>query len=362
MTDRHFVLNGKFLRAPPTGVHRVAIELSRSLAELIAEGHPQARGLSLSGLAPHDGMVRAGELPFAVRQLGPLTGIPWEQLVLPFHRRRGTLLSLCNIGPVVSRDAVTMIHDVQVLLSPQSYGRGFRYWYRTLQPAIARRNRQLLTVSDYSRRQIVAAGLCAADKVSVVHNGCDHILREIPDPRAFDRLGLEAGRYVLALANTQAHKNIGVLLRAFAALELVDVKLVLFGGADRAAFEAAGHTVAPNTVFAGRIDDGELRYLLEQALCLAFPSTTEGFGLPPAEAMLLGCPAVVAPCGALPEVCGDAALYADPDDVGAWGDRIAGLAASPGLRAELAKRGREHCKSYSWRNAAITLATILSRI
>ncbi len=362
MDKRHYVLNGKFLRASPTGVHRVAAELSAALAMLVEESHAAARGLSLSGLAPHDGLARARELPFAFARLGPLTGVPWEQLTLPLHRRRGTLLNLCNLGPVLSRDAVTMIHDVQVLLSPQSYNPAFRLWYRSVQPLIARRHRHLLTVSDFSRDQIVQAGLCAADKVSVVHNGCDHILREIADPASFDCLGLTENGYVVALANTQPHKNIAVLLRAFADPRLAAIKLVLFGGADRGAFEQAGLVVPANVVFAGRISDGELRFLLEHALCLAFPSQTEGFGLPPLEAMALGCPAIVAPCGALPEVCGEAALYAQPDDPGEWATRISDLAGSSALRNQRADCGLRQAARFTWRNSAITLAAVLSQI
>lgn len=362
MEIRHYVLNGKFLRASPTGVHRVAAELSAALAGLIAEGHEQARGLSLSGVTPHDGLAQAKHLPFAVDKLGPLTGVPWEQVTLPLRRRHGTLLNLCNLGPMLSRDAVTMIHDVQVLLAPQSYNAAFRLWYRALQPVIARRNRHLLTVSDYSRGQIVKAGLCDADKVSVIHNGCDHILREVADPASFERHALGRGGYVVALANTQPHKNIGVLLKAFADPALAGIKLVLFGNADRAAFEQAGHAVPANAVFAGRISDGELRFLLEHALCLAFPSLTEGFGLPPLEAMALGCPTIVAPCGALPEVCSDAALYARPDSPAEWATAIGHLAGSKEARQRLAEAGRKHASGFTWRHSAIDLATVLSQI
>ena len=164
MPSRRITLNGKFLSAAPTGVHRVAAELGNALADLVAEGHEEARGLDLQVLAPRDGMGQAGAMRMAVKLLPPLTGIPWEQLVLPIRKGDGLLLNLCNIGPMLTRDAVTMIHDVQVLLSPASYSPGFRAWYRLVQPIIARRHRHLLTVSEYSRGEIVKAGLCPAKK------------------------------------------------------------------------------------------------------------------------------------------------------------------------------------------------------
>jgi glycosyltransferase involved in cell wall biosynthesis len=80
---------------------------------------------------------------------------------------------------------------------------------------------------------------------------------------------------VVALANVQAHKNIGLLLKAFSDPSLAALKLVLVGAAEPKQFEALGHSIPQGVVFAGRVDDGELRALLEAALCLAFPSTTE---------------------------------------------------------------------------------------
>lgn len=368
----HFQLNGKFLAAPPTGVHRVAQELGNALADLMAEGHPAARGLSLELLVPRDGAVGARRMRVPARTLGPFRHIAWEQLTLPLrHGGGGTLLNLCNVGPVLARDAVTMIHDVQVLLTPGSYGAGFRAWYRLLQPAIARRHRMILTVSEYSRGQIVAAGLAKPGRVAVIPNGVDHVLANRAEPGVVVRLGLGAepglgqgaaqgGGYVLALANTQVHKNVGLLLRAFADPMLAGLRLVLFGGARAEDFVAAGHPVPANAVFAGRVGDGELRALMEQALCLAFPSTTEGFGLPPLEAMRLGCPAIVAPCGALPEVCGDAATIASPDDPREWAMQIARMASDPEWREACVRAGLARAARFTWRSSAERLCGVLA--
>jgi glycosyltransferase involved in cell wall biosynthesis len=362
VTRRNIVLNGKFLSAAPTGVHRVAMELGNALADLIVERHASVRDIDLLLSVPRDGMERAKEMRLPARVLGPFKGIPWEQISLPMRERRGTLLNLCNIGPVFTRDAVTMIHDVQVHLSPESYSKGFRLWYRATQPLIARRHRHLLTVSEFSRQEIAKLGWCPIDHVSVVHNGVDHILREKADRSIIGKLGLTGTPYALALSTTQAHKNIGLLMKAFNDPRLAGVKLVLFGGTNRAAFEGQGLKVPDNVVFAGRVSDSGLRGLIESALCLAFPSTTEGFGLPPLEAMLLGCPAIVAPCGALPEVCGNAALYGSPDNAKDWICAIEQLAQDDGFRSSVSQVGIAHAQRFTWRNAAITLADILARV
>lgn len=349
---RRIVVNGKFLSAEPTGVHRVAAELVRHAHRLLAEDAQAAAQLEMALWVPRDGRDGAERLGVPYEQVGPLRGIPWEQLTLPLKARGRTILSLCNVGPVLARDAVTMFHDAQVHITPQSYSPAFRTWYHLHQPLAGRRHRRILTVSGYSREQLALHGLAPRAKIGVIHNGVDHVLDIPADDGVIERLALEPRRYAVALANTQAHKNVGLLLRAFADPALRGLRLVLFGGAGRGAFEAAGWTVPDNVVFAGRIGDGELRALYTHALCIAFPSTTEGFGLPPLEAMLVGCPAIVAPCGALPEVCGAAALQAGPEDPAAWVAALRRLADDAPAREGLGRAAAAHAATFTWAKAA----------
>ncbi|OYW46147.1 MAG: hypothetical protein B7Z33_08115 [Sphingomonadales bacterium 12-68-11] len=335
-----------------TGVHRVAQELANALAQLAGD--------QFEVWLPHDGTGRAATLHLPNKVIGPLRGIPWEQLTLPVVAGDRIVLNLCNIGPMLSRRAVTMIHDAQVHTAPASYSVGFRLWYKLVQPILARRHRRILTVSEYSRGQLIAAGLGSRDTISVVHNGADHVLAVAAQPEILPRLALPPRSYVVALAATQAHKNIRVLLEAFADPRLADLQLVLIGGADPAEFGRAVGSPPANVVFAGRVSDGELRALYEHALCLAFPSTTEGFGLPPLEAMRVGCPAVVAPCGALPEVCGDAALYAEPHSPPAWQAAILELAGDPAAWKRRSEAGRAHAAQFTWRRAAEQVLSVLA--
>lgn len=352
------IINGKFLTVPMTGVHRVAGELANALADLSAE-----RGLAGTELwLPRDGAERAGAIRLPCRVINPLRGILWEQLTLPIAARGQLLLNLCNIAPVAATNAVTMIHDAQVTLTPKSYSRGFAAWYRLVQPLIGKRHRHILTVSDYSKKQLVSAGLATPDKISVVHNGVDHIVSVAAEPGIVDRLGLRRRGYAVALASTQPHKNIRLLLRAFADPSMSGLKLVLIGGGDASAFDSFDPTVRRNVIFAGRVSDGELRALYESALCVAFPSTTEGFGLPPIEAMRVGCPAIVAPCGALPEVCGEAAIYADPTAPRAWAKALLDLAAHEDAWLHRSRVSVAHASQFTWRRAAERVLEVLESI
>lgn len=350
------IINGKFLSVPMTGVHRVAHELSNALADLAAE-----RNLpKLEVWLPRDGMERSRSIRLPTRVKGPFRRIPWEQITLPLSAGNRLVLNLCNIGPVLSRNAITMIHDAQVHIARHSYSRGFRLWYKFVQPVIARRHRHILTVSEYSRRQLIATGLGTADRVSVVHNGVDHVLAIPAEPGIISTLSLEMRGFVVALASMQPHKNIPLLISAFEKPALSHLKLILIGDSDTAAFAEMAASLPPNVIVTGRVSDGALRALYEAALCVAFPSTTEGFGLPPVEAMRVGCPAIVAPCGALPEICGDAAIYADPTSEQAWIDAILNLSGDMQKWHAFSKVGRIQAAKFTWRNAAEQLLAVLA--
>ncbi len=366
MAAQHIAINGKFLSASPTGVHRVAEELILALdAELEDDPALRAR-YAFTIVRPRDA-TRTLPLRHIGDECGGLfTWQPWEQFDLPRLARGRLLVNLCNLGPIATRRAVTMIHDAQVYLSPASYGRLFRSWYRFVTPQLGRRHARILTVSAYSQDQLARFGVASADKITVIHNGVDHVARidaeAENDAPILERLGLADRPFALALSTTQAHKNIKVLFEAFAQDAMADMRLVLFGGADRQAFEAADLPPPETVIFAGRVSDPELVSLMRAATALAFPSTTEGFGLPPGEAMALGCPVVAAPCGALPEVCADAALYAEPDAPDAWASALLTLADDPALRADLAERGRAQAARFTWRAGARRLIDILNDV
>jgi glycosyltransferase involved in cell wall biosynthesis len=356
---RRLSINGKFLGAKPTGVHRVAEQLIRQLyirRDELEDLFHEAAGI----IAPRN--VRNGHGTFSLERAGVLRGQLWEQVDLPRLARRDLLLDLCNLGPMASTAAITMIHDAQVFITPESYSWAFARWYRTVLPVIGHRHLRILAVSQFSADQLVRYGVTQPDRVSVIPNGVDHLLGYKPRPEIVDRLRLRGRGFVVALANVQAHKNIGLLLKAFSDPSLAALKLVLVGAAEPKQFEALGHSIPQGVVFAGRVDDGELRALLEAALCLAFPSTTEGFGLPPLEGMTVGCPAVLAPCGALPEVGGDAAMYAAADDPAQWVEAIGKLANDSGLWERYSLAGRERSGLFSWDRAGQKLVEVISRV
>jgi glycosyltransferase involved in cell wall biosynthesis len=355
LTFRRLAINGKFLTAGPTGVHRVAQQLMHQLERDdfagLFKNPPTLMG------PPNLQLGSFGS--FNVERGGVFRGQLWEQLDLPRLTRPDLLLNLCNLGPMASTAAITMIHDAQVFVTPDSYRWGFVRWYRNILPVLGKRHARILTVSEFSADELARFGIARRDHISVVPNGVDHLLDHASQPQVLGRLALASRRFVVGLANVQPHKNIGLLLKAFAASELSGLKLVLVGAGGREEFERLRHVISPNVVFAGRITDGELRALLESALCTACPSTTEGFGLLPLEGMTFGCPAILAPCGALTEIAGNAAMFAAATDPRQWVHAIRSLVDEPARWAEYSQAGRARAALFTWRRAGQKLAEVI---
>lgn len=353
-------INGKFLTAPPTGVHRVAEELITALDKELSADPALAQHYAFEILAPNRALRPLHWQNIPVRKVGVLSWQLWEQFELPIYAHRALLLNLCNLAPLAHRNAIVMVHDAQVYLTPTSYSTAFREWYRFVLPRLGRHARAVATVSDYSKGTLSHYGVTPEGRdAAVIRNGVDHFTRVPADGSIVDRLGLRGIPFVVALASLQTHKNIEVLLTAMARPEMAPFRLVLFGASGRAAFVERGYQVPENVVFAGKVSDGELRALFEQGLCLAFPSRTEGFGLPPLEAMSVGCPAVVAPCGALPEVCGEAVVYASPDEAGAWADAFLRLSGDPDWRRQQSAAAKAQAARFTWQQAARSLCAMV---
>lgn len=339
--DGAFAINGRFFGQPTTGVQRYAREVVAALDGLLS-----ASGRSGTVLAPHG----EGDIPamraIRVRRAGPAGGHIWEQAVLP-ARWRGPLLNLCNTAPVVRSEQVVCIHDANVFRMPDSYSRSFRTLYRTLQPMLARRSSRIATVSRDAARQLAQHLTVKAAAVAVLPNGHEHALRWKRDAATVFDATPQERPFVLLLGSRARHKNAALMLGLAGALDAMGLDL-LVAGSRASIFAADRHVEAANVRWLGGVSDDDLALLFSRALCLTFPSFTEGFGLPILEAMALGCPVISSDRASMPEVCGDAALMAAPDDPEAWRAQVALLAASETLREELRGRGRLQAAKYSW--------------
>ncbi|MBX9589745.1 MAG: glycosyltransferase family 4 protein [Hyphomonadaceae bacterium] len=332
-----------------------------ALDDLVACNHPLARELDVELIVPCDSSAPPALRAIQIHAAGAGGGHAWEQAVLPAHVGGG-LLSLCNTGPLVLRKHIVCIHDANTRVHPASYSIAFRTLYRALLPALGTVASRVATVSHHSADQLVAFGISAREKILVAPDGHEHALRWSPahSPATRQAAGPDT---VVIIGSRAPHKNIGLIVGMAQKLNAQGLRVAVAGMSDARVFAASQADAEwPNVLWLGRLADGELAALLQESLCLAFPSFAEGFGLPALEAMTLGCPVVVSDQSSLPEVCGDAALYASPFDSDAWLACFLRLRSDVRLREELIARGRSRAALYSWRKSAETYLEAMSQV
>ncbi|MEM9168737.1 MAG: glycosyltransferase family 1 protein [Pseudomonadota bacterium] len=341
--------NGKFYGAGLNGVHRVADSLIQAVDRRLSATPVAARPFEAIVIAPEHGDWTPALDAIAVQTTKRADAL-WEQVALPRLTGDGVLVNLCNLAPIAHRRKLTMIHDVQFYFSSASYPLKRKLYYQTMIPLVAKTSRRVLTVSEYSREMLALMNVVERNRCVVMPNGVDHVIERDAALSADAAFGLQPNAYCVMFASYKEYKNNRVVFDAFREPALRDVALLLVGDG-RETLVAAGLEPPPNAVFAGKIDDAELKGVLQNAIALTFPSRTEGFGLPPLEAMAAGAPAIVSPCGAVPEVCRDAAVYADVDDAASWADAIVRLRDDADFRAEKTRKGAARCKDFTWARA-----------
>jgi glycosyltransferase involved in cell wall biosynthesis len=291
------------------------------------------------------------------RPLAHRAGHAWEQIALPALARGANLIySPGNAAPVLSGRNVVVIHDLAAVRHPEWYRRSFVAYQRALLPRIARGARHVITVSDFSRRELIdVLGLDAAT-VSVVPNGVDERFSPSADAGAARAAYALARPYVLAVGTRIARKNLAALEAAGRALRARGIDLVAAGSGRGYMVDESPNGIRP----LGYVSDPHLPGLYAAARAVVMPSLYEGFGIPCIEAMASGTPVVAANRAALPETCGDAALLVEPDDRDALADAVVRAATDESLRAALIERGLARARRFSWQATAERTDAVLA--
>jgi glycosyltransferase involved in cell wall biosynthesis len=344
-------INARFLDEPLTGVQRWGREYLRALDGMLADGSIDPERYEFILLSP----TMPAEMPeysfLKLRVKGFLRSHLWEQFELP-RLARGFLLNLKNTAPVRHRQMMVLIHDLQVFARPETHTGIFNLVYRWIMPRAARRAKVLAAVSEHTADEIQRYFGLPRGRTTVLLEGHEHVLREEADRSILAAHDLQPDGFLLAVSSLNPNKNFAAILRAMKLAD-VQVPLVIAGGTNPKVFEGDGVDSLPqNAIHVGRVSDAELRALYENALGFVFPSFYEGWGLPPGEAMLLGCPVICSNTTSMPEVCGDAALYCDPADDDSIARQLFRLVEDGPLRQDLAAMGRARSQRFSWRAVA----------
>jgi glycosyltransferase involved in cell wall biosynthesis len=348
---RSWAINGRFLIQRMTGVQRYALEIVTALDDILSEKGdvPIRPGMRL--VVPPDAEVTPALSTIEIRRTILGSGHAWDQFVLPLYAGAG-VLSLGNFGPVLARNHIVCIHDANTFIQPESYSRTFGLAYRTLLPLIGRRAGRVATVSRFSADVLVRYGVCQREKIFIAPNGHEHALRWNASLAKAPLLATLKRPFVLLLGSTAKHKNVDIILAQAQALDEAGIDVVVVGATSTIFTATAPAFGGSNIHYAGYVGDDDLAAFYEAALCLVFPSKTEGFGIPPLEAMTRGCPVISSNAASLVEVGGDAVAYVDPDHGDGWRDAIIGLAHNQDVRATMAALGRKRAALFSWKRSA----------
>lgn len=278
-----------------------------------------------------------------------------EQVELPglLRRLRTDLFhSPSFVAPFYSPCKTIMtIHDLNHMVLPQFYTPFHQVYYSFFVKRCIKRSQAILTVSRFSRDEIIRTLKLPADKVAVTYNGVSSNYRRVTDPETLqyvrDIYELPE-RFVFCLTNNKPHKNVHQLVRAYSYSGL-KVPLVLACPFDPGILSIAEQYGKKHLIFFSKfIDEEHLPAVYSLTDLFVYPSTYEGFGLPPLEALACGAPVVVARSSSLPEVVGDLAIFANPFD---YQDMARALRAGfddTAARERMRRDGYAHACKFSW--------------
>ena len=351
-------VNGRFLQQPITGIQRYGRELLCVWDELIDSGEIDPAQVTIEVLVPRAKVDAPRLRHIKVRQVGWLRGQLWTQFELPVYSRNGLLFSPDNLQPLLTPlfgPSVVTVHDLTFKLFPRAHTRPYRLLYGLLISNGIRNATALITSSEAERTNIVRHYTEAEGRIAVVHLGA-----RSEDPAAFNQDEVQNNRptepYILWVGSLISRKNPqGAIDAAVLVNQRMRLPLIVVG---------SGHPGMQKTeikipvndgaiLFANRVNSSEdVAALYRNAVCLLFPTFYEGFGLPAIEAMAHGCPVITSDIPVMREVCGDAALYCNPNEPGDIADKVRMLAESSEMRAQLSRRGFGRAAQFSWERCA----------
>jgi glycosyltransferase involved in cell wall biosynthesis len=256
---------------------------------------------------------------------------------------------------------VTTIHDINFMHRPADLPFWVRKYYTHYFPKFASFSKRIVTVSEFSKTDLVNTFGLNPDKVDVAYNGCNQLFRETsPEVKSSVRKRFtNETPYFIYVGSLNPRKNIIGLLEAFDRFRmntLVPFKLLfagepMWGNADVKS-KLNDMYYASDVIFAGRISTEVLQLLLSSSEALVMPSFFEGFGIPVIEAMYCEVPVICSNVTSLPEVAGDAALLIDPDKSDTITKAMHEIISNKKLKEELIAKGRVQREKFSWDRTA----------
>jgi glycosyltransferase involved in cell wall biosynthesis len=351
VTRPHIAVNASVLGDRPSGLGRYVLSLIEALQN--ADAQVSAHQSSSALIRRDRGLTR-----HAARLL-------WCQTALRGRVRRSGADVLLNplpeglLFPVVPQ--VTVLHDLIPLTFPVLYPRQ-QWYFRRLVPAILRRSRMVITLSEATRRQAVETYRVPLERTRVIPAGYDRRVFRAEGPARGDG-GLP---YVLFVGNILPHKNVVRLVEAFTLVgRRTPARLIIAGKgwpSEVALVQARAAEAGVPIELRSYVAHDELPALYRGARVVVVPSLAEGFGLTALEAMATGTPVVASDRTSLPEVVGDGGLLVDPTDVAAIADAVTAVLTDDALHKDLSARAIARAATFSWERTAREVLDVLTAV
>lgn len=350
-------VNARFLTQKITGVQRYAIEI---FLELVKKND------NIVFLCPPGIIHKDLAKIFNPKVIGVNRGTLWEQMDLPLFlwlNKSPLLVSLGNVAPMLYKNVILCHHDISYIRYPESISKKAGLWYKTISPFIIKRCRALITVSEFSKKDISKYYNLTTRNVEVVYNSSSHTCRTEKKESKKNHSEEKKEKYFLMVSSINSHKNIDFVLQSFADPRLKSYKLKIVGGGE-SFFRSNGYLNYENSniEFLGRVSDEVLFQLYSNARCFIFPSFYEGFGIPPLEAQSLGCPVISSCVTSMPEVLGNSAMFFSPYNKEEFCEKILQLDTDEYLINKFVRLGYENVKRFSWEKSAQKLNDIISHL
>lgn len=338
-----YIINGRFLTQKITGVQRYAREIVAELDKICSDLDIEIAIPSGAEEVPHYANI-------SIVRIGKRSGVIWEQTTFARYvkQQHAISINLCNSMPLSGKKIVA-IHDVKVKAHPEFFSWKFRLWYNILFRNAARRAKAIITVSEFSKEEIIKYYHCNPNKIHVIYNAWQHYCSVPTDRAVLVKFQLTEHSYVFALGSLEPNKNLKWILES--AKMNPDERFIVGGGINKAVFAEQKWELPKNVCLIGYLSDIEAKTLMQYCKAFVFPSFYEGFGIPPMEAMVAGAPKIiVSDIPVMHEIFGDSVRYIDPYicNMAQWG-----------TPAVLKDDKKTILDKFSWGKSAIILKNLL---
>ncbi len=293
--------------------------------------------------------------------------------VLPKHIRRLKLdvfLSFYFSPLFINCKKVVFVFDAIFKSNPEYFTRKELFYFSTIKP-LAQKSDLILTISESEKKRLIRYGIGTQKNVDVIYMGVEPKFRPIEKHNIDEvtRVKLKYNlpdNFLLYVGRLNVRKNIPNLLKAISILKNDSIKMVLVGKFDWKNFNLPEILkeleIVDKVILSGFVDEGDLPILYSLAKLFCFVSYDEGFGLPPLESMASGIPVIVASSGSLPEVCGDAGVYCDPDNPNDIAEKIKTLLSDPILYNEKKQKGLDISQNFNWKSSSQKLLNLFEQL